>query len=182
MSYTAWSVVFGEQPSASKWNILGTNDAGFKDGTNIDDNAILARHLASGIVTANELDLDPASSSVATSQSTSSTSYTDLATVHSVAVTVGANGILLVSIASLIYYSAGTPDTYMSFALSGANTLAASDARSISNKSANGITVGASFLLTGLAAGATTVTAKHKVNAGASTGVFLNRNLFAIPL
>lgn len=40
MAYTFWSVVFGEQPSASKWNILGTNDAGFKDGTNIDSLAI----------------------------------------------------------------------------------------------------------------------------------------------
>lgn len=29
MTYTAWSVVFGEQPSASKWNQLGTNDAHF---------------------------------------------------------------------------------------------------------------------------------------------------------
>lgn len=29
MTYTAWSVVFGEQPSAAKWNQLGTNDAHF---------------------------------------------------------------------------------------------------------------------------------------------------------
>ena len=29
MSYNAWSVVYGEQPSASKWNVLGTNDAHF---------------------------------------------------------------------------------------------------------------------------------------------------------
>lgn len=29
MAYATWSVVFGEQPSASKWNILGTNDAYF---------------------------------------------------------------------------------------------------------------------------------------------------------
>lgn len=29
MAYTAWSVSFGEQPSAAKWNILGTNDAYF---------------------------------------------------------------------------------------------------------------------------------------------------------
>lgn len=29
MAYSAWSVVFGEQPSAAKWNILGTNDAHF---------------------------------------------------------------------------------------------------------------------------------------------------------
>lgn len=30
MAYAAWSVVFGEQPSAAKWNILGTNDARFE--------------------------------------------------------------------------------------------------------------------------------------------------------
>jgi hypothetical protein len=29
MTYSSWSVVFGEQPSATKWNILGTNDAHF---------------------------------------------------------------------------------------------------------------------------------------------------------
>lgn len=29
MAYTAWSVVFGEQPSATKWNLLGSNDAHF---------------------------------------------------------------------------------------------------------------------------------------------------------
>lgn len=46
MAYTAWSVVFGEQPTAAKWNQLGANDAGFKDGTNIDDAAILNRHVA----------------------------------------------------------------------------------------------------------------------------------------
>lgn len=33
--YTSWSVVFGEQPSAAKWNILGANDASFNDGTGI---------------------------------------------------------------------------------------------------------------------------------------------------
>lgn len=38
MSYASFSVVFGEQPSAAKWNILGTNDANFNsliqpDGT-----------------------------------------------------------------------------------------------------------------------------------------------------
>lgn len=29
MAYSSWSVVFGEQPSAAKWNILGTNDSAF---------------------------------------------------------------------------------------------------------------------------------------------------------
>lgn len=35
MAYQSWSVVFGEQPSAAKWNILGTNDSSFNDGTGI---------------------------------------------------------------------------------------------------------------------------------------------------
>lgn len=35
MAYASWSVTFGEQPSATKWNILGTNDASFNDGTGI---------------------------------------------------------------------------------------------------------------------------------------------------
>jgi hypothetical protein len=29
MAYSAWSVIAGEQPTTSKWNILGTNDATF---------------------------------------------------------------------------------------------------------------------------------------------------------
>lgn len=51
MAYTAWSVVFGEQPTAAKWNQLGTNDAGFKDMSNMDDDSVLARHLAAGLDT-----------------------------------------------------------------------------------------------------------------------------------
>jgi len=40
MAYASWSVVFGEQPSAAKWNILGTNDASFNDGTGIGSGVI----------------------------------------------------------------------------------------------------------------------------------------------
>lgn len=56
MSYTAWSVIFGEQPTAAKWNQLGANDAGFKDGTNIDNDAILKRHMSNASVGKAELD------------------------------------------------------------------------------------------------------------------------------
>ncbi len=45
MAYAAWSVTFGEQPTASKWNILGTNDASFNDGTGIAAAAIVSSHL-----------------------------------------------------------------------------------------------------------------------------------------
>lgn len=50
MAYASWSVVFGEQPSAAKWNILGTNDASFNDGTGIDNGTINFRQLAAGAV------------------------------------------------------------------------------------------------------------------------------------
>lgn len=48
MAYTAWSVSFGEQPSAAKWNILGTNDASFNDGTGIGASAITPEKLLTG--------------------------------------------------------------------------------------------------------------------------------------
>ena len=57
MGYTSWDVVFGEQPSAAKWNILGTNDSSFNDGSGIGNgNATLSniycfRAYASGSTT-----------------------------------------------------------------------------------------------------------------------------------
>lgn len=48
-AYASWSVVFGEQPSAAKWNILGTNDASFNDGTGIGSGVITYAKLLSTI-------------------------------------------------------------------------------------------------------------------------------------
>jgi hypothetical protein len=48
MAYASWSVTFGEQPSAAKWNILGTNDASFNDGTGIAASAITPEKLLTG--------------------------------------------------------------------------------------------------------------------------------------
>ena len=49
MAYSSWSVVFGEQPSAAKWNILGTNDASFNDGTGIGNNVINSAQLKAAV-------------------------------------------------------------------------------------------------------------------------------------
>lgn len=57
MAYASWSVVFGEQPSATKWNILGTNDASFNDGTGIANGAITTAHIADDAITSEKLDL-----------------------------------------------------------------------------------------------------------------------------
>ena len=51
MAYTSWSVISGEIPTASKWNILGTNDASFNDGTGIGTNAVAAASLATSAIT-----------------------------------------------------------------------------------------------------------------------------------
>lgn len=53
MAYAAWSVVFGEQPSAAKWNILGTNDSTFNTllGTYGVRNPYCFRAYASGATT-----------------------------------------------------------------------------------------------------------------------------------
>ena len=74
MAYASWSVVFGEQPSTAKWNILGTNDAGFNDGSGIATNAITAAKLAtSAIYLGNITTGDSTTSSAANTQVTNAT-------------------------------------------------------------------------------------------------------------
>lgn len=115
---------------------------------------------------------------VATGETTASTSYTDLTTVtDTVTVNVGANGLLFVTISCLLQNS-GANFSGMSFALSGANTVAATNENSFTfNATIRG---GMSVLLTGLTAGSTVVKAKYEVTAG--TGTFSNRKISAIPL
>lgn len=50
MGYAAWSVVAGEQPTASKWNILGTNDSSFNDGTGLGAGAVGTSAIAANAV------------------------------------------------------------------------------------------------------------------------------------
>lgn len=54
MAYAAWSVTAGEVPTSTKWNILGTNDAGFNDGTNIAAGAINNTHIAAAALVASK--------------------------------------------------------------------------------------------------------------------------------
>lgn len=48
--YALWSVVAGEQPTTSKWNILGNNDAAFNAGVGFNDGVIVSRHMAANSV------------------------------------------------------------------------------------------------------------------------------------
>lgn len=121
---------------------------------------------------------------VLTQETTTSTSYTDLTTAGPAAtVTIGSSGRLFIQVGGWLENSGLDGISYMSFALSGANTLAAADARSVFYRAYAGVRQGQyanGFMIEGLAAGSTVCTAKHRVDAG--TGTFINRRISAIAL
>lgn len=148
------------------------------EAANLADSAVTTAKLANGSITASKLGTTADAGYVATGETTTSTSFTDLTTTtDTVTVTVGTNGLLLVTVSCLLQNS-GANFSSMSFALSGANTLAADVDRSIAIASTARLS--GSFLIEGLAAGSTVVKAKYNVSAG--TGTFTNRRISAIPL
>lgn len=125
----------------------------------------------------------PGSDTVSTSQSTTSTSYTDLTTVGpSVTATTG--------VAALVTFSCwATNDTggarsAVSYAMSGASSAAGQDLTSGAMQVGSGTTglstsVGRAYLHTSLTAGSTTFKVQYKASAG--TGTFQQRTLSVIP-
>lgn len=136
----------------------------------------------------NMLDLDrrtsPSQATVATSQASASTTYTDLATVGpAVTVTIGSTGKAELSLYNAQNNNTAGAPVFMAFAVSGASTVAAADTQSLAFTSpvgGGGNRSGASFLLTGLAAGSTTFTAKYR--AGSNTGTWQDRQVVVTPL
>jgi hypothetical protein len=126
----------------------------------------------------------PASAVVSTTETTTSTTYADLATTtDQVTVNVGSSGLLVVFINSFVANGTFGNNSCISIALSGANTLAAADARGVFYQqiaSGTGEKIAMPIMLTGLLAGATTVKMKYRVTAG--TGTFQDRRIDAIPL
>jgi hypothetical protein len=98
-------------------------------------------------------------------------------------VTIGPNGLALVSISALLSNSVGGDTTFMGFALSGANTVAASNKYSCAfqawTNSAEDTRAG-TFLMTGLTAGSTVFTLQYSVSA--QTATVSLRNISVIPL
>lgn len=147
-----------------------------------DDAGITTAKVANGSITPNKLDLDPSQTQRNTSSTTTSTSFTSTLAdglTDSVTVTVGANGLALVSIFGILSNSGNNYST-MAFAISGATTRAASDFRNIGNTITNVLQFGATFLETGLTPGSTTFTIQYRVGAG--TGTFNGRCITVVPL
>ena len=126
-------------------------------------------------------DAKPTASSVvvATDQGTTSASYVDLTTVVSCSATVGASGILLVNWGVGAYNTAGVAKS--SIALSGANTVAASDDWSTDSRNVAYLYgQSGSKVFSGLTAGSTTVTMKFKTSSG--TANFFNKSISVVAL
>lgn len=137
---------------------------------------------------------NPSFSYISAGETTTSTSFTDLTTPGpAVTVTVPVSGKLLVMIGSRMDSKTGaygnSGDGYMSWALSGANTAAASTSLGF----LSGV-VGMlddhyayfnpffSYLLTGLTPGSTTVTAKYAAVSGGLPAYYGQRQLVVIPV
>jgi hypothetical protein len=124
---------------------------------------------------------DVQAASVATSESPATASYGDLTTTTDTAtVTVAASGKVQVS----IYVQGTCPANnggFASFALSGANTLAATDARSLETISdVFGRSLSGTFMLTGLTPGSTTFKLKYRRYSSNHTVAFANRHISVI--
>lgn len=119
----------------------------------------------------------PTSNTVATSQTTTNTSYTDLATVGP-AVTVETGTDAEVTI-SCTMSNAGGNHCYASFAVSGATTQVAVDDRGMFVPNTNFIRMSTTVPVTGLTAGNNTFTMKYKV--GLNTGTFVDRRIHVKP-
>jgi hypothetical protein len=124
------------------------------------------------------------SAAVATSESTTSTTFTDLTT-SGPAVTVTTGTKALVIIGSEMYQSTVDRGIAMGFAVSGATTISASDADSIGiyNGENDQVAVKCSgaFVVT-LTAGSNTFTAKYKRRGASGTAVFNDRKIFVMNL
>lgn len=123
-----------------------------------------------------------AATTVATSESTTSATYADLTTTDSVACTVGASGKVLVLFSAEVVLSAWR--ARMSYAMTGANTAVATDAKSAMFRaqaaSVDG-QLGRFYMETGLNPGATTFNPQFRADGDTTTKTFSNRQIAVIP-
>jgi hypothetical protein len=121
-----------------------------------------------------------ATNAVTTSQTTTSTSYTNLATTQSVTLTTGTKA--LICLAGDL--TSNDPDgiAYASFDVTGASTVAASDTYALIVKGVADNQLGTSFVITGLTAGSNTFTMKFRSNNLGYTATFSNRIISVIDM
>lgn len=112
---------------------------------------------------------------VATSQTTTSASFTDLAT-SGPAVTLSTGTTAVVTITCTAFNATATNNSDMGFAVSGATTVAASTNFAIITAGSTQSSYGMTFLITGLTPGLNIFTAKYSSPSG-TTATFSNRRI-----
>ncbi len=122
---------------------------------------------------------------VTSNESTTSSSYTDLSTPGpAVTLTTGTKALVIVTCFMQQNSSSGAYG-FMSFAVSGASSVSATDTKAVYNRMVyspdDGMRASAVTLLTGLTAGSNTFTAKYKAS-GAGTPSFNNRSIVVIDM
>jgi len=175
------ALVFGNSPTIVTPTIASFTNANHNHTNSAGGGQLTgSTALVNSSVTADKLSTGVSTATVATSQTTASTTMTDLATVGpSVTVTIGANGLALVIMTCGISNSASNA-TRVGYAVSGNSTVAASDSTALVATGTNTIAPSVVFLATGLTAGSNTFTLKYDVSGG--TGTFSGRVITVLPL
>lgn len=173
--------------------ITGTTFTAAQFNTHVRDNLLetaVAKATTSGQLfvstTANALAArTPVTDAVATSATTSSTSYTDLTASPGPAATVTSGSQALVFISARLTSSVDTTSMFASFAISGATTNAADDRLAIEFQTSGGANRAfrgtAALLVTGLTPGSNTFTMKYRVSGGGATGTGQYRQISVLP-
>lgn len=161
--------------TAAEMDDIVENIEALADGSGLDD----------GAVTNPKLNLNGSEEAlVATGQSTSSGSFTDLSTVGpTVTVDIGVSGCALVVLATNASGDTAVQNRNMGFAISGATTRAAVASDALQTGNAN-TSVGErhsySTIVTGLTPGSTTFTAKYS-RFGSGNATFTDRKIQVMP-
>jgi hypothetical protein len=169
-----------ENTPSNGTSINGLNIKSSKLNTN---DSVVTANITNAAVTASKLSTGAAVSSTTAASTTTSTSYTTTladAVTSSVTVTIGANGLALLSI-RMDALNSGASANIVTYSVSGATTTAAADANILGYMTGTSeTTIGGTKLITGLAAGSTTFTINYKVSA--NTGTFERRSISVVPL
>jgi hypothetical protein len=121
----------------------------------------------------------PQTAYIAASQTTTSQTFADLATIGP-QVTVDTGSSALVGLYNANLNSTATVSSLMSFDVTGASTIAASDSTSIGTATSSGARTGSVFLVTGLTPGTNIFTCRYRVGSG--TGTYVDRRITVFPL